>query len=93
MDDIRLINANVAKKKLEEAWMYAVDMYAACAAIDSTPTVEAYPVRKCRCEYCEGRAYTHEPFTVITQKMNQVDVVFNFCPNCGADLRRGVENG
>lgn len=47
-----------------------------------------------RCKYCRGVAYTDKPFVVVTQMGMKVEVQFNFCPNCGADLRErgGNEN-
>ena len=44
------------------------------------------------CKYCEDRAYTKKPFMVITPKGHRVDICFNFCPNCGADMRKGCKN-
>ena len=44
------------------------------------------------CEYCRGRAHTSKPFKVTTQLGRSVAVVFNFCPQCGADMR-GEEDG
>jgi hypothetical protein len=40
-----------------------------------------------RCKHCCGRSYTEKPFKVITQMGKEVMVQFNFCPNCGADMR------
>lgn len=54
----------------------------------SVPTIEAEPVRHGNgCSYCKGRSYTKKPLTVITRTMKRVEVCFNFCPNCGRDLR------
>lgn len=45
-------------------------------------------VRYGRCEYCKGRSYIKEPFTVIAHTMKRV----KFCPYCGAKMDVGVEN-
>jgi hypothetical protein len=48
----------------------------------------AEPVRHGKgCEYCKGRSYTKKPLTVTTRTMKRVEVCFNFCPNCGRDMR------
>jgi len=39
------------------------------------------------CEHCRGRAYTEEPFEVITQLGAHVKTQFNFCPNCGRNMK------
>lgn len=39
------------------------------------------------CEHCRGRAYTDEPFEVITQLGAHVKTQFNFCPNCGRNMK------
>jgi RNA polymerase subunit RPABC4/transcription elongation factor Spt4 len=36
---------------------------------------------------CRGRAYTDKPFKVVTQLERVVEVQFNYCPVCGADMR------
>lgn len=41
-----------------------------------------------RCKYCRGTAYTKEPFEVTTHMGAKHEVVFNFCPVCGSDLRQ-----
>lgn len=38
------------------------------------------------CEYCEGRAYTKKPLTVITKYGRKIELVFEFCPNCGRKM-------
>lgn len=45
-----------------------------------------------RCKYCRGVIYTDKPFVVVTQMGMKVEVQFNFCPNCGADLRERKDN-
>ena len=40
------------------------------------------------CEYCEGRAYTKKPLTVITKYGRKIELVFEFCPNCGRKMKR-----
>lgn len=39
------------------------------------------------CEYCKGRAYTKRPLTVITKYGRRIELVFEFCPNCGAKMK------
>ena len=57
-------------------------------AIDARPAVDAEPVRRGKgCEFCKGRSYTKKPLTVITRTMKRAEVCFNFCPNCGRDMR------
>lgn len=38
------------------------------------------------CEYCKGRAYTKKPLTVITKYGRRIELVFEFCPNCGRKM-------
>lgn len=38
------------------------------------------------CEYCKGRAYTKKPLTVITKYGRKIELVFEFCPNCGRKM-------
>lgn len=58
------------------------------------PTIEPEVKHGKGCEYCKGRSYTKKPLTVITRTMKRVEVCFNFCPNCGADMRDGgADNG
>lgn len=40
------------------------------------------------CEFCNGCSYTDEPFSVTTQIGLTVKTPFNFCPNCGRDIRK-----
>ena len=42
--------------------------------------------RNKRCKFCRGAAFTNNPFKVITQKGREIEVVFNYCPNCGAKM-------
>lgn len=39
------------------------------------------------CEYCEGRAYTKEPFTVITRYGLRIELAFDYCPKCGRRIK------
>ena len=49
-------------------------------------------VRKTKgCEYCKGRAYTKKPLTVITKYGRRIELVFEFCPNCGRKMKGGAE--
>lgn len=43
------------------------------------------------CEYCKGRAYTKKPLTVITKYGRNIELVFEFCPNCGRKMKGGAE--
>lgn len=43
------------------------------------------------CEYCKGRAYTKKPLTVITKYRRRIELVFEFCPNCGRKMKGGAE--
>lgn len=43
------------------------------------------------CEYCKGRAYTKKPLTVITKYGRRIELVFEFCPNCGRKMKGGAE--
>jgi hypothetical protein len=43
------------------------------------------------CEYCKGRAYTKKPLTVITKYGRRIELVFEFCPNCGRKMK-GSDN-
>ena len=43
------------------------------------------------CEYCEGRAYTKKPLTVITRYGRRIELAFEFCPKCGRPLKALVE--
>lgn len=40
------------------------------------------------CEFCNGCSHTNEPFSVTTQMGRTVETPFNFCPNCGRDMRK-----
>lgn len=42
------------------------------------------------CEYCKGRAYTKKPLTVITKYGRRIELVFEFCPNCGRKMKGGA---
>jgi hypothetical protein len=42
------------------------------------------------CEYCKGRAYTKKPLTVITKYGRKIELVFEFCPNCGRKMKGGA---
>ena len=42
------------------------------------------------CPHCAVATFTDEPFTVITQMGRAVNVIFNFCPVCGRDLKQKV---
>lgn len=43
------------------------------------------------CEYCKGRAYTKKPLTVITKYGRRIELVFEFCPNCGRKMKGGAD--
>ena len=51
------------------------------------PTIEPEVRHGEGCEYCKGRSYTKKPLTVTTRTMKRVEVCFNYCPNCGRDMR------
>lgn len=44
------------------------------------------------CKFCLGAAYTSDPFEVKTKAGSIVFSPFNYCPNCGRDLRKEVNN-
>lgn len=48
------------------------------------------PPRK-GCDYCKGRAYTKRPLTVITKYGRRIELVFEFCPNCGRKMNALAE--
>lgn len=60
----------------------------AARIIDQMPIIATVRKMK-RCKYCEDRAYTKKPFIVITPTGQRIDILFNFCPNCGRDMRKG----
>lgn len=39
------------------------------------------------CHRCRGVSHTYIPFKVTIHTGHVLDVVFNFCPECGRDLR------
>lgn len=60
--------------------------------IAEMPTIEPEVRHGKGCSYCKGRSYTKKPLTVITRTMKRVEVCFNFCPNCGRDMRATETN-
>ena len=59
-----------------------------CFNIKSIPAADVVERKRGDgCVYCRGTSYTDKPFKVVTQMRREVEVVFNFCPNCGADMR------
>lgn len=62
-------------------------------AISDVPAVEAEPVNKDGCEYCQDCGFTEEPFTVITHRGREINVIFNYCPLCGRNLYRDEGEG
>ncbi len=81
---MRLIDADALKSEMEIAPLYAVDMYTACAVIDSAPTIEAEPVRN-------GRWIFHEQKNGYLWKCSNCkgnfDQQFSYCPHCGCKMR------
>lgn len=49
-------------------------------------SADVAPVRHGRCDYCREAKFTDRPFTVITQMGREVEMQFNYCPNCGAKM-------
>ena len=45
------------------------------------------------CEYCKGRAYTKNPLIVITKYGRRIELVFEYCPNCGRKLNTEEKAG
>ena len=45
------------------------------------------PKEEVGCEHCRGTKWTPNTFRVITQGGTALDVVFNFCPVCGRNLK------
>jgi hypothetical protein len=79
---MRLVDADALKKEMETAWMYAVDMYTACAVIDNAPTVDAVPVRRgkwvkypstYRCSNCGNPKRMPKPYCELCGARMEVD--------------------
>lgn len=103
MNEVRLIDANALKKTFENACIYGLPMNKLYGAIlkiiDNAPTVES----DYEWGYSEGVHDTERPQGEwIRRKMNWYicsncnhrtdsigETFFNFCPNCGADMRKG----
>lgn len=80
------------KENGDEHFAYGVE--AVIEYAENLPVVEAEPVRHGKgCKFCKGRSYTKKPLTVITRTLKRVEVCFNFCPNCGRDMRVTNTNG
>lgn len=62
-------------------------------AVYEMPAKEERPANRERCDYCRGTAYTSVPFKVTTQTGKTLDVVFSFCPVCGAPMENGGPHG
>ena len=92
---MKMIDKTAAYKALKhEAEIHGLSFTAeafekAAGIIDQMPDIVLVQKKK-GCKYCEDRAYTKKPFVVITPTGHRVDVCFNFCPNCGANIRKGV---
>lgn len=96
MQEVRLIDANALKAEaralgnigdndFERGFCWGVDEVV--NLIESAPTIKPEVRHGKGCEYCKGRSYTKKPLTVTTRTMKRVEVCFNFCPNCGRDMR------
>lgn len=91
---MRLIDADALLKKLDDSiWYNVADFNEAWYAVDHAPTVDAVPVRHGRwewngeafiCSAC-GNGHKGQP-TIMGQPM------FEFCPMCGADMRKDGEH-
>lgn len=86
---MRLIDADafevVSLKDVSDE--FALGVQYAMELLDKAPTIEARPVVRDGCVFCRGASHTEKPFKVITQMGREVETPFNFCPNCGADMR------
>lgn len=89
---MRLIDANALHAKIFEEnrrnYTATENVAQILLRIETAPTIEPEDRHGKSCEYCKGRLYTKKPFIVITPKGRRIDVCFNFCPNCGADMRK-----
>ena len=91
----RLIDADKLKEELGKSWAFENTLYDVCRIINETPTIEARPKgewverevledtvinewQSARCSEC-GKYHT----TPYMYYFN----IYNYCPNCGADMR------
>lgn len=80
MEQLRVIEQN---GKFTDAQKFRLAEF----AVENAPTIEPEASHRKRCEFCKGRSFTNKPLTVITRTLKRVEVVFNFCPKCGRDMR------
>ena len=94
-NEMRLIDANTLKAEFtgnfHEMWHYTGSR----AMIDVAPTVDAKPVVHGRWVSDEGDVLFHcsECETQISTSWNYDDLHWNYCPNCGAQMYGGNEDG
>lgn len=59
--------------------------------IDDMPTVDAVPVRHGRWIMAEGELAFWDECSECGKKILHRTPYYDFCPNCGADMRKGGE--
>jgi rubrerythrin len=91
----RLIDANELKKHLHKDPLYPlVEKYGMDGVIDAQPTIDAEPVKRGKWTFIRltDRDYGHKAKECSSCGSTFFDTKqWNYCPNCGADMRGEAE--
>jgi len=105
MPEVRLIDANALKDRIDSAFTTYGECTYVKGIIDAQPTIEAEPVRHASWHGWTTSRFTgkykdyYEPefkdyqYYQCTACYRKSAIKELYCPNCGADMRGGADNG
>ena len=82
---MRLIDADKLKEDINSRFLTAGEKRLLCRIVDKAPTFEERPQGKWIFKHNSSDIWC----SVCDENFDEIPQKFNYCPNCGADMREG----